>query len=66
MCIRDRYKIHEDRADIVIGARSAIFAPLERLGIIIVDEEHEPSFKQDEKPRYHARDVAVVRGSIEK
>ncbi|MHB1080570.1 MAG: replication restart helicase PriA [Prosthecobacter sp.] len=60
------YKIHEDRADIVIGARSAIFAPLERLGIIIVDEEHEPSFKQDEKPRYHARDVAVVRGSIEK
>ena len=49
-----------------IGARSAIFAPLERLGIIIVDEEHEPSFKQDETPRYHARDVAVVRGSIEK
>jgi primosomal protein N' (replication factor Y) len=60
------FKIHEDRADIVIGARSAIFAPLERLGIIIVDEEHEPSFKQDETPRYHARDVAVVRGSIEK
>ena len=60
------FKIHEGRADIVIGARSAIFAPLERLGIIIVDEEHEPSFKQDETPRYHARDVAVVRGSIEK
>ncbi|WP_395751599.1 primosomal protein N' [Prosthecobacter sp.] len=60
------FKIHEDRADIVIGARSAIFAPLERLGIIIVDEEHEPSFKQDETPRYHARDVAVVRGGIEK
>lgn len=60
------FKIHEGRADIVIGARSAIFAPLERLGIIIVDEEHEPSFKQDETPRYHARDLAVVRGSLEK
>lgn len=59
------FKIHEGRADIVIGARSAIFAPLERLGIIIVDEEHEPSFKQDENPRYQARDVAVVRGGIE-
>lgn len=59
------FKIHEGRADIVIGARSAIFAPLEKLGIIIVDEEHEPSFKQDETPRYHARDLAVVRGSIE-
>ncbi|MBL9132852.1 MAG: primosomal protein N' [Verrucomicrobiaceae bacterium] len=60
------FKIHEGRADIVIGARSAIFAPLERLGIIIVDEEHEPSYKQDENPRYHARDLAVVRAKIEK
>lgn len=59
------FKIHEGRADIVIGARSAIFAPLERLGIIIVDEEHEPSFKQDENPRYHARDLAVVRGTVD-
>ncbi|MBX7212154.1 MAG: primosomal protein N' [Verrucomicrobiaceae bacterium] len=59
------FKIHEGRADIVIGARSAIFAPLERLGIIIVDEEHEPSYKQEENPRYHARDLAVVRGKIE-
>lgn len=59
------YKIHEGRADIVIGARSAIFAPLENLGIIIVDEEHEPSYKQEEAPRYHARDLAVVRAKLE-
>jgi primosomal protein N' (replication factor Y) len=59
------FKIHEGRADIVIGARSAIFAPLERLGIIIVDEEHEPSYKQEETPRYQARDVAVVRAKLE-
>jgi primosomal protein N' (replication factor Y) len=59
------FKVQEGRADIVIGARSAIFAPLERLGIIIVDEEHEPSYKQDENPRYHARDVAVVRAKLE-
>jgi len=60
------FKVQEGRADIVIGARSAIFAPLEHLGIIIVDEEHEPSYKQDETPRYHARDLAVVRAKLEK
>jgi primosomal protein N' (replication factor Y) (superfamily II helicase) len=59
------FKIHEGRADIVIGARSAIFAPLENVGLIIVDEEHEPSYKQDENPRYHARDLAVVRAKLE-
>lgn len=59
------FKVHEGRAKIVIGARSAIFAPLENLGLIIVDEEHEPSYKQEDAPRYHARDVAVVRGRIE-
>ncbi len=59
------HKIRQGRARIVIGARSAIFAPVEPLGLVIVDEEHEHSYKQEEAPRYHARDVAVVRGQME-
>src|SRR5713226_928642 len=59
------HKIRQGRARIVIGARSAIFAPVDQLGLIIVDEEHEHSYKQEEAPRYHARDVAVVRGQME-
>ncbi|MDQ6632338.1 MAG: primosomal protein N', partial [Verrucomicrobiota bacterium] len=59
------HKIRQGRARIVIGARSAIFAPVDPLGLIIVDEEHENSYKQEEAPRYHARDVAVVRGEME-
>ncbi len=59
------HKIRQGRARIAIGARSAVFAPVDRLGLIIVDEEHEYSYKQEEAPRYHARDVAVVRAQME-
>src|SRR5437588_4295785 len=59
------HKIRQGRARIVIGARSAIFAPVDPLGLIIVDEEHEHTYKQEEAPRYHARDVAIVRGQME-
>ena len=59
------HKIRQGRARIVIGARSAIFAPVDPIGLIIVDEEHEQTYKQEEAPRYHARDVAIMRGQME-
>lgn len=54
----------EGRKKILIGARSALFCPLQNLGVIIVDEEHEPSYKQDEKLKYHGRDAAVMRAKF--
>lgn len=56
-------KIHRKQVRVVVGARSAIFAPFENLGLVIIDEEHEGSYKQEDNPRYHAREVAIYRGN---
>jgi len=59
------HRIRRGQIDVVVGTRSAIFAPIEQVGLIIVDEEHDGSYKQDESPRYNGRDVAVVRAQKE-
>lgn len=59
-------KIKSGQARVVVGARSAIFAPVENIGAIIIDEEHEASYKQESNPRYHARDVALLRADYHK
>jgi primosomal protein N' (replication factor Y) len=66
---RERYEqwklLAEGKCQIVVGARSAVFVPIRNLGLIIVDEEHEQSYKQDSSPRYNGRDVAIVRAKLE-
>lgn len=58
-------RIARGQVQVIVGARSAVFAPAQNLGLIVIDEEHETSFKQEKTPRYHGRDVAVMRARIE-
>jgi primosomal protein N' (replication factor Y) len=62
--MKDWRKVRMGEARVVVGVRSAVFAPVQRLGLVVVDEEHEMTFKQDNTPRYHARDVAIMRAKL--
>jgi primosomal protein N' (replication factor Y) len=62
---REWWRVRRGEARVVVGTRSAVFAPVEHLGLIVVDEEQEASYKQEETPRYHGRDVAIVRAKLE-
>jgi primosomal protein N' (replication factor Y) len=62
---REWWRVRRGEARVVVGTRSAVFAPVENLGLIVVDEEQEASYKQEETPRYHGRDVAVVRAKLQ-
>jgi primosomal protein N' (replication factor Y) len=62
----ERERIATGAARIVVGARSAVFAPVERLGLLCIDEEHDSSYKQEADPRYDARTVAARRGALER
>src|SRR5246500_2507344 len=59
------WRVRNGEARVIVGTRSAVFAPVEKLGLVIVDEEQESSYKQEETPRYHGRDVAIVRAKLE-
>ncbi|HVT46416.1 MAG TPA: primosomal protein N' [Vicinamibacterales bacterium] len=59
------HRIRRGDVDVVVGTRSAVFAPIEQIGLIVVDEEHDAAYKQEEAPRYHGRDVAVMRGRMQ-
>ncbi len=63
--VEEWHRIQNGEAKVVVGARSALFSPAQKLGLIVIDEEHEGSYKQDETPRYHARDVAKKRAELE-
>ncbi len=62
---REWWRVRRQEAQVVVGTRSAVFAPLERIGLIVIDEEQESSYKQEEAPRYHGRDVALMRAKLE-
>ena len=62
---REWWRVRRQEVQVVVGTRSAVFAPLENLGLIVIDEEQESSYKQEEAPRYHGRDVALMRAKLE-